>query len=148
MKSMAALLRMSAVRIVVPMSLIDVFPAMWDEGISVAAVGKEEGLPVAAFSNTNPKVDYAGIGVDVVSLKPFGGFQTMSGTSMAAPHVAGCIAALLTDEDTKKEAKDFRDELFKEYVIDIGVKGPDNATGVGFLSYLSESEAKKLLLRL
>ena len=55
------------------------YPAMWDEAISVAAVSKRGDLPVAIFSNSNPQVDYAGIGVDVVSFKPGGGFQTMSG---------------------------------------------------------------------
>jgi len=52
---------------------------MWDEAISVAAVSKEGDLPVAYFSNTNPQVDYSGIGVDALSFKPGGGNQVMSG---------------------------------------------------------------------
>lgn len=58
------------------------YPASYEECISIAAVSKAKGLPVALFSNSNPQVDYAGIGVDVVSFKPGGGFQIMSGTSV------------------------------------------------------------------
>lgn len=46
----------------------------------------------ASFSNYgNPPVDRAAPGVGVVSLKRGGGTTTKSGTSMAAPHVAGLL---------------------------------------------------------
>eukprot|EP01083_Nonionella_stella_P081614 224898_1 len=63
---------------------MNTFPARWSETISVAAVSKSSGLPVAWFSEGNPEVDFAGIGVDVTSLKPGGGYQNMSGTSMVS----------------------------------------------------------------
>jgi subtilisin family serine protease len=60
-------------------------------GTGVVAVGalqeSPQGLRVAAFSNT--QVDVAGPGVSVVSAKRGGGLTSMSGTSMATPHVAG-----------------------------------------------------------
>ena len=47
----------------------------------------------AIFSNYgNPPVDFAAPGVGVLSLKPGGGTTTNSGTSMAAPHVAGLLS--------------------------------------------------------
>ena len=52
---------------------------MRPEVVSIAAVSKSDDLPVARFSNGNPQVDYSGIGVDVHSLRPGGGFQQMSG---------------------------------------------------------------------
>ena len=55
------------------------WPAMRKEVLSIAAVGKYEGLPVAWFSNSNAQVDYSGIGEDVHSFKPGGGLQQMSG---------------------------------------------------------------------
>jgi len=119
------------------------YPAMWDEAISIAAVAKEGDLPVAYFSNTNPQVDYAGIGVDAISFKPEGGFQTMSGTSMACPHVCGLITALLDKENGSGIEGDaaLREVLNEKYLIDIGMKqGFDNGTGLGFLTYLSKDE--------
>lgn len=83
---------------------------------------------MARFSNSNVGVDHAGIGVDVISFKPGGGFQSMSGTSMACPHVCGFIAALLSGGDNK--TVDVRKRLAEEFTLDIGIAGPDNSTGL------------------
>lgn len=68
-------------------------PAAANDVVSVAALGRDNGgkLKTANFSNTMARI--AAPGVDIVSAKVGGGFQSMSGTSMACPHVAG-VAAL------------------------------------------------------
>lgn len=63
-------------------------PAVAEGIVSVGALGLKDGkFSIAYFSNTGPNV--SGPGVDVLSAKAGGGLASMSGTSMATPHVAG-----------------------------------------------------------
>jgi hypothetical protein len=64
-------------------------PAAADGFIPVGAVSREP-FAVAPFSNTLCQV--CAPGVDIFSAKLGGGLISMSGTSMATPHVAGVLA--------------------------------------------------------
>jgi subtilisin family serine protease len=68
-------------------------PAAADGVVSVGALGRGANgkLEIADFSNTMPQITAPG--VDILSAKPGGGLRSLSGTSMACPHVAG-VAAL------------------------------------------------------
>lgn len=74
------------------------WPAYEQEVVSVGAVAIDlatGALSTAWFSTTNPEVDLAAHGQDVLSTMPDGGYGYMSGTSMACPHVSGMAALLL-----------------------------------------------------
>jgi subtilisin family serine protease len=71
-------------------------PAVSEGLVSVAALGQVGStLDVAPFSNTNAIV--AAPGVSVTSARAGGGLVSMSGTSMATPHVAG-VAVLWAEK--------------------------------------------------
>jgi subtilisin family serine protease len=77
-------------------------PAVAEGIVSVAALGEgNQGLTVAPFSNTNANI--SGPGVQIISAKVGGGLSTLSGTSMATPHVAG-VAALWAEKIAKSGA--------------------------------------------
>lgn len=67
-------------------------PACVASAIAVGATTKDD--LQAPFSNRSPLVDVWAPGVAIVSATPPAGFVALSGSSMAAPHVAGAIAAL------------------------------------------------------
>jgi subtilisin family serine protease len=82
-------------------------PAAYDEVITVSALADFNGLPgggaaptcrsdvddtLADFSNFGADVDLIAPGVCILSSWKGGGYNTISGTSMASPHVAGGAA--------------------------------------------------------
>lgn len=67
------------------------YPAKYAEVIAVAAIDKNDSVPY--WSSRGIEVDIAAPGKDVYSTDYEDGYYTMSGTSMAVPHVVG-VAAL------------------------------------------------------
>ncbi|MBP7149263.1 MAG: S8 family serine peptidase [Acidobacteria bacterium] len=75
------------------------------------------------------KPDVAGPGVNTQSHYICNGYTSMSGTSMATPHVAGAVALMvaanpgLTHDDIK--------QLLEDTAVDLGATGKDNEYGSG-----------------
>jgi subtilisin len=92
-------------------------PGNYSEALSVGAIDKTG--TIASFSssqNFNRPVDaivpdVVGPGVDIVSAKPGGGYQSMDGTSMATPHIAG-LAALLFSAKPQATVDDVESAIF------------------------------------
>jgi len=116
--------------------VIAVSPPAAGEGIvSVAALGEgPQGFTIAPFSNTKARL--SGPGVDVSSAKAGGGLTSMSGTSMATPHVAG-VAALWAEKLQKSNqfaAQRFVDRLVGSGTMDKLKPGFDPVdVGVGIV---------------
>ncbi|KAK8078580.1 hypothetical protein PG996_004750 [Apiospora saccharicola] len=73
-----------------------VSPASAPSAITVGAIDSEDRK--ASFSDYGEDVDVFAPGVSIISLSKNGGTSTYSGTSQAAPHVAGIVALLMSGE--------------------------------------------------
>lgn len=105
------------------------YPASYDAVVSVAAVDSSRNL--ASFSQRNSQVELAGPGVAVNSTWNNGGYNSISGTSMASPHVAG-VAALVWSNHPQCSAAQIRSALNRT-AQDRGTAGRDTSFGFGIV---------------
>ena len=109
---------------------------------SVGAVyGANPNLPIASFSSRGPsyctpegdpafKPEVVAPGVNVRSSIPGpGGYGTLSGTSMACPHVAG-VVALIRQANPNLTSDQVR-QIILDTASDLGDQGEDNTYGMG-----------------
>ena len=97
------------------------YPAAFDDAvISVAAVDKNNKHP--KFSNIYETNDISAPGVNISSCYP-GGYKVLTGTSMAAPHVAGGVALsmALRMQHIEEKIKEKAEPLGREDVFGAGL---------------------------
>ncbi|HMS33678.1 MAG TPA: S8 family serine peptidase [Ignavibacteria bacterium] len=108
-----------------------------------AVDGNTAGTPIASFSSRGPSIcggsgtllikpEVSAPGVNVRSLVPGNSYGLNSGTSMASPHVAGCIA-LLKQAAPNLTGKQLKAILFTT-CTDLGTPGEDNDYGKGLVN--------------
>jgi len=103
------------------------YPAKYDSVIAVAATDINDVR--ATFSSTGPAVEVAAPGVSIYSTYFGGGYATMSGTSMACPHVSGLAALVLAAHPswTNVQVR----EAIDMTCVDLGEVGRDWLYGYG-----------------
>ncbi len=100
------------------------YPAAYDEFVGVSATTIDDEL--AGFSSRGDGVDIAAPGADVCAPVP-DGYESLSGTSMAAPHVTGALAQVIADGVEPAAAAG----RLRETAEDIGL--PATQQGAGLL---------------
>lgn len=110
---------------------LPVWPAADPDVLAVASV--DRGLAVSSFSSRGAYVDVAAPGGAVLSTAVGGGYETRSGTSMAAPHAAAA-AALLRQRYPSWTQAQVRAALIGT-ATDLEPAGVDTASGAGLVSF-------------
>lgn len=113
------------------------YPAYYDETISVAAVDNA-GNPMG-FSNTNDQIDVAAPGSKIRSTMIGNRLGLLTGTSMSAPHIAGC-ACLIINKYLLRIGKRPSPETVKDFIRYFTCKnsttGLDPVVGAGVFDFL------------
>ena len=112
------------------------YPAAYPEVIAVSATDIADNIPY--WSSRGSEVDLSAPGVSIYSTYKGGKYKTLSGTSMAAPHVAGAAALVI---DKKTCDYDFNgicspaevQQRLEATAEDLGITGKDNLYGSGLV---------------
>jgi len=105
------------------------YPARYNSVIAVAATDSNNKR--ASWSSTGPAVEISAPGVSVKSTWLGTGYNTISGTSMATPHVSG-VAALIWKSNPNLSSAEVRN-LLDSTAQDLGATGKDNLYGYGLV---------------
>jgi subtilisin len=110
------------------------YPGHFPESCAVAATDKEDKR--ATFSTIHAENDIAAPGVSIMSTLPDGRYGTMSGTSMATPAVAGCLAIVRAELKRLGQAIPTQTQMLsalKKTAKDLGAPGIDKQYGAGLI---------------
>lgn len=112
------------------------YPAAYDSVIAVTATDSADQR--ADFTSIGPQIELAAPGVDIYSTIGSGNYGYKQGTSMAAPHVTGVAALLISsgikdvNNDGVADNKDVR-KILQDTAEDLGDSGRDNVYGYGLV---------------
>ncbi len=119
------------------------YPARYSSVIAVTATDSNNNI--ASFSCRGPEAELAAPGVNIMSTVPTGnctncsesGYATLSGTSMASPHVAGVaalvIATGIADGNGNGRINDDVRLRLQQTADDLGAAGRDSIYGFGLV---------------
>lgn len=116
------------------------YPAKY--GTVIAVTATDQNNYKASFSNYGPEAELAAPGVSIYSTYKGGTYATLSGTSMATPHVTGTVALLLATQipavyDINSnglwDPAEVRNRL-KDTATDLGASGWDSYYGHGLIN--------------
>ncbi len=106
------------------------YPGKYDSVYAVSATTQDD--LAAGFSSYGPEVFVCAPGEWIVSFVPGGGTSTRSGTSFAAPHVAGALALVLSSHPGISPNRAI--EILRRSTIDLGAHGFDERFGHGLIN--------------
>ena len=102
------------------------YPGAYKSVIAVSAIDSKN--HIYRWSNKGDYIDFAALGVNVVTSQGNGKFGRESGTSMAAPHVSAALSCLLLKHGNNKTKA--LNEL-TSLAVDLGEQGKDATFGYG-----------------
>ncbi|MCB0163934.1 MAG: peptidase S8 [Anaerolineae bacterium] len=103
------------------------YPAAYANVLAVASTNSSDNQ--SSFSNEGSYIEVAAPGSSIYSTYPSGAYATMSGTSMASPHVAG-LAALIWSQNSDWTNQEVRAQI-RNTAQDLGSSGWDSQFGYG-----------------
>jgi subtilisin family serine protease len=125
-----------------PGSSTSASPANYPEALAVGAINNSS--QIYAYSSRGPSAcgetstvypEVVAPGVNIRTAERYGLYQVATGTSLAAPHVAGALALLLSAYPNL--TADQQQAALGNTAVDLGTAGPDNGFGYGRLDVLA-----------
>lgn len=114
-----------------------VYPAAYPEVIAVSATDQND--QITYWSSRGSEIDLAAPGSNIYSTYKGSKYETLSGTSMAAPHVSGAAALVINTKKCDLDLDEICSPLevkqrLEKTAIDLGDPGKDDLYGSGLIN--------------